>query len=140
MSELDDDTREKIAGVYIRVSTEDQAREGFSLGEQEEKLKGLCDYKGIKIYKVYKDAGISAKDITHRPQFQQMLEDMKEGKINYIVAYKLDRVTRSVKDLETLISTLEQYHCYLICDRDDVNTSTANRSILCKNVNCTIST
>lgn len=46
---------------------------------------------------------------------------MKTGKINYIVSYKLDRVTRSVKDLETLISTLEQYHCYLICDRDDVN-------------------
>ena len=71
-------------------------------------------------------AGISAKDITHRPQFQQMLEDMKTGKIKYIVAYKLYRVTRSVKDLETLISTLEQYHCYLICDRDGVNTSTAN--------------
>ena len=47
-------------------------------------------------------------------------------KLNYIVAYKLDRVTRSVRDLEVLISTLEQYHCYLICDRDDVNTSTAN--------------
>lgn len=61
-----------------------------------------------------------------RPAFQQMLEDMKAGKINYIVAYKLDRVTRSVRDLEVLISTLEKYHCYLICDRDDVNTSTAN--------------
>ena len=64
--------------------------------------------------------------MTHRPQFQQMIEDMKSGKINYIVAYKLDRVTRSVRDLEILISTLEQYHCYLICDRDNVNTSTAN--------------
>lgn len=62
----------------------------------------------------------------NRPAFQQMLEDMKAGKLNYIVAYKLDRVTRSVRDLEVLISTLEQYHCYLICDRDDVNTSTAN--------------
>ena len=61
-----------------------------------------------------------------RPAFQQMLEDMKSGKLNYIVAYKLDRVTRSVRDLEVLISILEQYHCYLICDRDDVNTSTAN--------------
>ena len=61
-----------------------------------------------------------------RPAFQQMLEDMKAGKLNYIVAYKLDRVTRSVRDLEVLISILEQYHCYLICDRDDVNTSTAN--------------
>jgi site-specific DNA recombinase len=55
-----------------------------------------------------------------------MLEDMKKGKINYIVAYKLDRVTRSVRDLEELISLLEKYNTYLVCDRDDVNTSTAN--------------
>ena len=116
----------KIAGIYIRVSTEDQAREGFSLGEQEEKLRQLCKYKDFEIYKIYKDAGISAKNMKDRPAFQQMLEDMKSGKLNYIVAYKLDRVTRSVRDLEVLISTLEQYHCYLICDRDDVNTSTAN--------------
>ncbi len=116
----------KVAGIYIRVSTEDQAREGFSLGEQEEKLKALCKYKEYKIYKVYKDAGISAKDMEHRPAFQQMLEDMRIGKINYIVAYKLDRVTRSVRDLEILISDLEKHNCYLICDRDDVNTSTAN--------------
>ena len=116
----------KIAGIYIRVSTEDQAREGFSLGEQEEKLKLLCDYKGYEIYKVYCDAGISAKDMEHRPKFQEMLKDMKDGKINYIVAYKLDRVTRSVRDLEELISQLEKYNTYLVCDRDDVNTSTAN--------------
>lgn len=115
----------RIAGIYIRVSTEDQAREGFSLGEQEEKLRQLCKYKDYDIFKVYKDAGISAKDMQHRPAFQQMLEDMKAGRINYIVAYKLDRVTRSVRDLETLISTLEKYHCFLICERDDVNTSTA---------------
>ena len=115
MSELWSQSSEekKIAGIYIRVSTEDQAREGFSLGEQEEKLRQLCKYKGFEVFKVYKDAGISAKD-------------MKNGFINYIVAYKLDRVTRSVRDLEVLISTLEKYHCYLICDRDDVNTSTAN--------------
>ena len=116
----------KVAGIYIRVSTEDQAREGFSLGEQEEKLRALCQYKEYEIYNVYKDAGISAKDMEHRPQFQQMLEDMKKGKINYIVAYKLDRVTRSVRDLEELISLLEEYNTYLVCDRDDVNTSTAN--------------
>ena len=44
----------KVAGIYIRVSTEDQVREGFSLGEQEEKLKQLCKYKDYKIHKVYK--------------------------------------------------------------------------------------
>ena len=116
----------KVAGIYIRVSTEDQAREGFSLGEQEEKLRQLCEYKEYKIFNVYKDAGISAKDMEHRPAFQQMLEDMRAGKINYIVAYKLDRVTRSVRDLEELIAVLEKHNTYLVCDRDDVNTSTAN--------------
>ena len=120
------DNERKVAGVYIRVSTEDQAREGFSLGEQEEKLRELCKFKELEVYKVYKDAGISAKDMEHRPQFQEMLKDTKEGKLNYIVAYKLDRITRSVRDLEELISVLEQYNCFLLCDRDDVNTSTAN--------------
>ena len=63
----------KVAGIYIRVSTEDQVREGFSLGEQEEKLKQLCKYKDYKIHKVYKDAGISAKNMSGRPAFQQIL-------------------------------------------------------------------
>jgi len=55
-----------------------------------------------------------------------MLADIKSGKINYIVAYKLDRVTRSVRDLEELIAQLEMHNTYLVCDKDDVNTSTAN--------------
>ena len=71
----------KKAGIYIRVSTEDQARKGFSLGEQQEKLEALCKYKGYEIYKIYKDAGISAKDMEHRPEFQAMLKDMKEGNL-----------------------------------------------------------
>ena len=116
----------KVAGIYIRVSTEDQAREGFSLGEQKEKLLQLCKFKEYEVFKVYEDAGISAKDMAHRPAFQEMLADMKKGKINYIVAYKLDRVTRSVRDLEELIAVLEKHNTYLVCDRDDVNTSTAN--------------
>ena len=62
----------------------------------------------------------------NRPAFMEMLSDMRKGKINYIVAYKLDRVTRSVRDLEEFISLLEKHNTYLVCDRDDVNTSTAN--------------
>ena len=115
-----------IAGIYIRVSTDDQAREGFSLGEQQERLEELCRFKKFKVYKIYQDAGISAKDMEHRPSFQEMLKDMKDGKINCIVAYKLDRVTRSVKDLEALITELEDNDCYLVCDRDEVDTSSAN--------------
>ena len=96
------------------------------MAEQKEKLLQLCKFKEYEVFNVYEDAGISAKDMEHRPSFQEMLSDMKKGKINYIVAYKLDRITRSVRDLEELISQLEMYNCYLICDKDDVNTSTAN--------------
>lgn len=124
--EVNEKEEKRVAGIYIRVSTEDQSRHGFSLPQQKENLEALCKYKGYEIYKVYQDAGISAKDMEHRPAFQKMLGDMRKGKINYIVAYKLDRVTRSVRDLEELISELEKYHCYLVCERDDVNTSTAN--------------
>lgn len=113
----------KIAGIYIRVSTENQAREGFSLAEQKEKLLQLCKFKEYEVFKVYEDAGISAKDMKNRPAFQEMLADMKNGKINYIVAYKLDS---SVRDLEELIAQLELHNTYLVCDKDDVNTSTAN--------------
>ncbi len=116
----------KNAAIYCRVSTEDQAREGYSLPEQQEKLKYLCKYREYNIYEVYEDAGISAKDMEHRPQFQKMLESVRDGKVDVIVAYKLDRLTRSVRDLEILISELEKYNCSLECAMDDINTSTAN--------------
>ncbi len=67
----------KIAGLYIRVSTEDQAREGFSLPEQEKRLRAMCEYKGYEIYKIYKDAGISAKTGNKRPAFEELLQDIK---------------------------------------------------------------
>ena len=62
----------------------------------------------------------------HRPAFMEILQDVRDGKINVIVAYKLDRVTRSVRDLEILITELEKYNCALECAIDDINTSTAN--------------
>ncbi len=68
----------KIAGLYIRVSTEDQAREGFSLPEQEKRLRAMCEYKNYEIYKVYKDAGISAKTGNKRPAFEELLQDIKD--------------------------------------------------------------
>ena len=59
----------KICGIYTRVSTEDQAREGFSLPEQKERLEAMCKYKGYEIYDYYEDAGISAKTGNKRPEF-----------------------------------------------------------------------
>ena len=113
------------AGIYIRVSTTEQVREGFSLSEQQERLEAMCKFKGYEIYKVYEDAGISAKN-TNRPHFQEMLQDMREKKINIIVALKLDRITRSIYDMEKLIKELEKYECHIDCLNDDINTTTAN--------------
>lgn len=101
-----------ICGLYPRVSTEDQSRFGHSLDEQEEKLKQLCNFKDYEIYKVYREEGVSAKD-TNRPKFQEMIEDMKSGKINKIIVYKLDRLTRSIKDLENICTLLEECNCSL---------------------------
>ncbi len=116
----------KIAGIYIRVSTEDQAREGFSLPEQEKRLKAMCEYKGYEIYKVYKDAGISAKTGNHRPAFEELKEDIKSKKCNTIVVLKLDRLTRSVYDWENIMKFLEENNAYLDCANDDINTTNAN--------------
>ena len=116
----------KKAGIYVRVSTEHQAREGYSLDEQVLKLKDLCKYRDYEIYKIYQDAGISAKDMNHRPEFNEMMEDVKKHNINVVVSFKLDRLTRSVRDLETIITELEKHGCALECAMDDINTSSAN--------------
>ena len=116
----------KVAGLYIRVSTEDQAREGFSLPEQEKRLRAMCEYKGYEIYKIYKDAGISAKTGNSRPGFEELLQDIREKKCNTIVVLKLDRLTRSVFDWEKIIRFLEENDAYLDCANDDINTTNAN--------------
>ena len=79
----------KIAGLYIRVSTEDQACEGCSLPEQEKRLRTMCEYKGYEIYKLYKDAGISAKTGNYRPAFEELLQDIKNKKCNTICCIKI---------------------------------------------------
>ena len=120
----------KVAGLYIRVSTEDQAREGFSLPEQEKRLRAMCEYKGYEIYKVYKDAGISAKTGNTRPAFEELLQDIKDKKCNTIVVLKLDRLTRSVFDWEKIIRFLEENNAYLDCANDDINTTNANGKMI----------
>ena len=124
--ELINTNNEEIkAALYPRVSTEDQSRFGHSLDEQEDRLKKLCEFKGYKIYKIYREEGVSAKNMD-RPKFKEMINDMKEGKINKIIVYKLDRLTRSIKDLENICSMLEEYNCSLESVAEEINTDTAN--------------
>ena len=116
----------KVCGLYMRVSTEDQAREGFSLPEQKERLEAYCKFKGFVIKDYYTDAGISAKTGNYRPEFERLKEDIKSKKINTIIALKQDRITRSIFDWEELMRFLEENDAYLDCVNDDINTTNAN--------------
>ena len=98
----------KKRGLYLRVSTEEQAREGFSLPEQKERLESFCKFKCYEIIDYYEDAGISAKTGNHRPEFERLKDDIKSKKINTIVALKLDRITRSIYDWENLMTFLDE--------------------------------
>ena len=120
----------KKCGLYMRVSTEDQAREGFSLPEQKERLEAFCKFKGYKIVDYYEDAGISAKTGNHRPEFERLKDDIKSKRINTIVALKLDRITRSIYDWENLMTFLDENNAYLDCVNDEINTTSANGKMI----------
>src|SRR5574344_22536 len=121
----------KVAGLYIRGSTEDQAREGFSLPEQEKRLRAMCQYKGYEIYKLYTDAGISDKDM-NRPAFEELLQDIREKKCNTIVVLKLDRLTRSVYDMEFIMKFLEENDAYLDCANEEINTTNSSGKMVAR--------
>ena len=114
----------------MRVSTEDQAREGFSLPEQKERLESFCKFKGYEIIDYYQDAGISAKTGNHRPEFERLKDDIKAKRINTIVALKLDRITRSIYDWENLMTFLDENDAYLDCVNDEINTTSANGKMI----------
>lgn len=120
----------KKCGLYMRVSTEDQAREGFSLPEQKERLESFCKFKGYEIIDYYQDAGISAKTGNHRPEFERLKDDIKAKRINTIVALKLDRITRSIYDWENLMTFLDENDAYLDCVNDEINTTSANGKMI----------
>lgn len=120
----------KKCGLYMRVSTEDQVREGFSLPEQRERLETFCKFKGYEIADYYEDAGISAKTGNYRPEFERLKEDIKSKRVNTIVALKLDRITRSIFDWEKLITFLDENNAYIDCANDEINTTSANGKMI----------
>lgn len=112
-------------GIYIRVSTEEQAKEGFSINAQKEKLTNYSKISDWEIIDYYIDNGISAKNIKDRPEINRLIEDIKTRKINNVLIYKLDRLTRSVKDLISLIELFEEYDCTVSSLTEKLETSNA---------------
>lgn len=99
----------KIAAIYIRVSTDAQREEGYSIDAQKEMLTAYCVSKGIKNYEYYIDGGFSGSNID-RPELKRLIEDVKNGKIDCVLVYKLDRLSRSQKDTLYLIEDVFNPH------------------------------
>jgi len=118
--------------IYVRVSTEEQALHGFSVRAQIEKLTYYAEnIKNWFIFDKYIDEGISGKDIVGRPAIKRMLNDIMDGKINNVLVYKIDRLTRSTKDLIELIDVFNKYNCEFnsLCESIDTSTATGRMFI-----------
>ncbi|GAA0490983.1 recombinase family protein [Salinibacillus aidingensis] len=111
-------------GIYIRVSTEEQVKEGYSISAQRERLQAYCVAQNWDIVGYYVDEGISAKD-TNRPELKRMLKDIETGEIECVLVYRLDRLTRSVLDLYKLLETFEKYSCKFKSATEVYDTTTA---------------
>lgn len=109
--------------LYIRVSTDKQV-EGDSLEEQESELKKFCEYKNYLIHKIHIERGRSAKD-TKRPEYQNLLKDIKDNKINAVVVKKLDRLSRSLLDFEEFMRIAQQFDVEFISLKENFDTTNA---------------
>ena len=87
---------------YVRVSTEEQAREGISIEAQEERIRALATAKGWDLIEIIKDPGYSGKNLS-RPGIKSLIDSCRRGTVNVVIVYKVDRLTRRQKDLWYLL-------------------------------------
>ena len=118
--------------IYVRVSTEEQVQEGYSIRAQSEKLKSYALLKEWEIYNVYSDEGISGKNIVDRPAINSLIEDIKSGKVNNVLVFKVDRLTRSTKNLIELVELFEEYNCAFNSLTESIDTDTPSGRMFLK--------
>lgn len=109
---------------YLRVSTTEQAEDGYSIRAQRAQLIDYCRVNDYEITNIYIDEGYSAKDM-NRPALKQLLADAEKGLFDAVVVYKLDRFTRSVKDLYELLDYLNRHNVGFISKQEKFDTTTA---------------
>ncbi len=116
--------------AYVRVSTEKQAEKGFSLEVQTEKVRAMAVVQGVELVEVIVDRGESAKSLD-RPGMARLLELVARKAIDRVIVAKLDRLTRSVKDLANLLETFEKRKVALVSVAESLDTqSAAGRLVL----------
>jgi len=118
------------AALYVRVSTEEQAKQGYSIAAQEEALTNYCKALGYDIYKIYKDEGISAKEMKNRPALQELLKNAEQQKFAAIFIYKLDRFSRSLKHLILTIDQIKSWGIDFVSLQDRIETTTASGKLM----------
>ena len=119
-------------GIYVRVSTDEQAQEGFSIRAQVDKLKSYALLKDWQIYDVYADEGISGKNIVDRPAINRLIDDINEGKVNNVLVFKVDRLTRSTKNLLELVELFEECNCAFNSLTESIDTDTPSGRMFLK--------
>jgi len=119
-------------GIYVRVSTEEQAREGFSIRAQQEKLATYAKVMEWNTYKIYTDEGISGKNIVDRPAINDMIRDIKSQTIENVLVFKVDRLTRSTKDLTELLEIFQENDCSFNSLMESIDTKSASGRMFLK--------
>jgi site-specific DNA recombinase len=118
------------AVLYTRVSTDEQANQGVSLAVQEERLRAYCVARDWQVVAVYADAGASGKTLD-RPALGRLLEDLQRGdRPDVLVVFKLDRLTRRVRDLGWLLERLGKLGVQLASLAESLDASTATGRLL----------
>jgi len=119
-------------GIYVRVSTEEQAREGFSIRAQIEKLSDYAKVMDWEIFDIYKDEGISGKNIKDRPEVNRLLRDIEQGNVQNVLVFKIDRLTRSTKNLIELVEFFNEKKCAFNSLIESIDTSSATGRMFIK--------
>ena len=109
---------------YVRVSTDRQAEQGVSLEAQESKIRAMATVQGAELREVIVDGWESAKNL-NRPGLQRLLTLVNSGKVNAVIIAKLDRLTRSVKDLCSLLELFEKRGVALVSVAESLDTASA---------------
>jgi len=114
---------EKV-GIYVRVSTEEQAKEGISIDAQISRCRAFCKARGWKVFKIYTDAGFSAGS-TNRPALKNLFDDINNKKINILLVYKIDRFSRKLKDLISILEDLKEKDINFTSVTEQIDTTNA---------------
>lgn len=112
------------AAIYVRVSTEEQVKEGYSVPAQIEVLSHYCKLYNLEVYKIYKDLGISGKSADNRSGLQEMLTDAEKGFFDVALVWKTNRLARNLKDMLVLVDRLEKSRVAFISYSEHFDTFT----------------